>query len=146
MNNISKKSFNIVLDTLIHLIISLEISIIVYIRFGNIFYVFLAILGGILIDIDHTVDYFVHYKKISLKSLIYFPYQKKKRVYLFFHSWELVILLSLIAFSLQSKPLQIFCFAWGLHLLVDNLDDFKEKGFFYYFLFYRLSKEFKVVG
>ncbi len=146
MKNISKKSINIILDTLIHIIITLEISLIVYFKFNNLYYVLMAVIGGILIDADHLVDYLIHCKKMSLKNLIFFSYQKKKKVYLFFHSWELIILLSVIAFFIQSKSLQIFSFAWGLHLCVDNLDGFKERGLFYYFLAYRLSKKFKVSG
>lgn len=139
----SKKSINIIIDSIVHLAISLEVFLIAYAKTGDFFYFFIAILGGVVIDVDHGIDCLIQFKKVNLKKILIFPYLKKKYVYLFLHSWELVAIFAFFSFFFNSLPWQVFVFSWALHLLVDNLDDFKRKGFFHYFLFYRFKKGFK---
>lgn len=139
----SKRSVNIILDLVIHIVITLEISLIVYLKFQNILYVLMAVAGGILIDIDHMFDFIIQFRRLSFRRLLNFPYQKSKHIYLFFHSWELVIIAGLFSFFSHFLALQIFVFSWGLHLFVDNIDEAKKKRFLHYFLIYRFSKGFK---
>jgi len=129
---------------LIHLILTFEVSLIAWLKSGSVFSVLAAFLGGILIDIDHLIDYFIHFRKLELKSLLAFPYQQTKSVYLIFHSWELVILVGVFSFFYPSLLLRVFVFSWGLHLFVDNIDGFKRKGFNHYFFLFRLAKGFSV--
>ncbi len=142
--NTSRRALNIGLDFLIHLIITLEIALIVYLRVEDIFYIFPAVLGGIFVDTDHILNYFFSFKKFDFKGLMVSPYQKPKRVYLIFHSWELVVVGGFFAFFFHSLFWQIFIFSLALHLLVDNLDGVKRKGFFHYFFLYRLSRRFRI--
>ncbi|MCF7872931.1 MAG: hypothetical protein K9L80_01825 [Candidatus Omnitrophica bacterium] len=138
-----KRTINIILDLIIHIIISLEVFLIVYFKTGEIFYLIPVILGGILIDIDHLIDYIIQFEGLSLKKILVFPYKKRKNIYLFFHSWELVILGAFFSFFYNSLFWQVFFCSWGLHLLVDNIDGAKAKGFLHYFFTYRLVKGFK---
>lgn len=103
----------------------------------------MAVAGGILIDIDHLLDFVIQFRRLNLKGLLNFPYQKGEHVYLFFHSWELVIITGLLSFFCNFLIVQIFVFSWALHLFVDNIDGAKKKGFLHYFLSYRFSKGFK---
>lgn len=103
-----------------------------------------AFLGGVVIDLDHIIDCFVYFGRISFKNLLAFPYRKAKKVYLIFHSWELVILVYFFAFFGQSLFWQVFVFSWTLHLLVDNIDGAKKKGLTHYLFFYRFAKGFKI--
>ncbi|MFO8053075.1 MAG: hypothetical protein R6U54_03850 [Candidatus Omnitrophota bacterium] len=138
-----KRSVNIILDLTIHLIISLEIFLIAYFKTGEFFYILPAILGGILIDADHIIDYLIQVRKISFKKILIFPYKKRKNVYLFLHSWELVFLFLFLSFFYNSLFWQLFSSSWALHLLIDNIDGAKAKGFLHYFVIYRLKKGFK---
>ncbi|MCF7873231.1 MAG: hypothetical protein K9L84_00215 [Candidatus Omnitrophica bacterium] len=138
-----KKSVNIVIDSVIHIVISLEIFLIAYFKTGKVFYLLPAVLGGVLIDIDHVIDYLIQFRKVDFKGLLFFPYRKRKNIYLFFHSWELVIIFFLFSFFYDSLFWQIFSYSWALHLLVDNIDGAKDKRFFHYFFIYRLAKKFK---
>ncbi|MCF7917229.1 MAG: hypothetical protein K9L61_05570 [Candidatus Omnitrophica bacterium] len=138
-----KRTINIILDLIIHVIISSEIFLIVYFKTGELFYLVPAILGGILIDTDHLIDYIIQFRGLSFKKILAFPYKKRKNIYLFLHSWELVILGVSLSFFYNSLFWQVFSCSWGLHLLVDNIDGAKAKGFLHYFFTYRLTKEFK---
>jgi thiamine transporter ThiT len=138
-----KRTINIILDLIIHIIISLEVFSIVYFKTGEISYLIPVILGGILIDIDHLIDYIIQFEGLSFKKISVFPYKKRKNIYLFFHSWELVILGVSLSFFYNSLFWQVFFCSWGLHLLVDNIDGAKAKGFLHYFFTYRLVKKFK---
>lgn len=141
--NARKRSFNIGLDLIFHAIISLEVGLLAWLKFQNWVYVIPAVLAGLLIDIDHLIDCFIHFGKISFKELTAFPYQRAKKIYLFFHAWEFVIIVAIIAFFFQFSFWQVFVISWALHLFVDNLDGSRKKGFFHYFFFYRFSKKFK---
>lgn len=142
-NNL-KRNANICLDLTIHFIISLEIFLIFFLKFENIFLIIPSFLGGILIDFDHILDCFFNFGRVNFKLLCDFPYRKPQKVFLFFHSWELVILFSALAYFYFSLFFQVFAFSWGMHLLVDNLDGAKKKGFCHYFLIYRLRQGFKI--
>jgi len=101
-------------------------------------------LSGILIDIDHHFDLWLYEKKIlfHIKHIYYFCEKEKKgKLYLIFHSYELLALfwLGLIWF-----PLNVLW--WGLavgltvHLVLDQMCNTVTP--FTYFLWYRIKKGF----
>ena len=98
----------------------------------------LSVLGGILIDTDHLLDYFFHYGlKFSTGRFLRNTYLDSGKIYVIFHSWEIVFfLLGLSYFVYWLYPLAI---SMAIHILWDQLTFekisprryrlFKEKGF-----------------
>ncbi len=103
-----------------------------------------CMIGGVLVDIDHHLDYWVVKKKFpfSYKDLSnYFFNLRSGKVYLIFHSWELLFICWGI-FSL----FQLDIFWYGVlvgvsfHLLCDEVfNPLKPLG---YFMFYRIKHGF----
>lgn len=115
-----------------------------YLKTKDMVFIVPAVLGGILIDTDHLINYFFNFRRIKLKKLLAFPYSGANKVYLLFHSWELAGVVFFLAFFYQSLFWQVFAASFALHLLVDNLDQSKQKGFLLYFLSYRVAKGFRI--
>jgi hypothetical protein len=59
----------------------------------------LCVVGGILIDVDHFIDYFLHYRfRFDLGDFFSHRYcEESGKYYMFFHSFELLILMWVIA-------------------------------------------------
>jgi len=144
----------LLLHELIHLVLSLLAAFFVYrlLKCKSYISIVASIVGGFLIDIDHLVDYFfafgIHF------SLNYFlkgyQFLKSDRMYVPFHSWELVILLLIIflIFSYFKNRIVLktillsFCIALFFHLATDvilNRISIKSYSFIY-----RLQKNFSL--
>ncbi len=102
--------------------------------------------SGVLIDLDHVVDYFLFSpRKISLERFLSWFEYGWHRVTLVFHSYELFSLLLVAAFYLDSPLLRGIFWGTGLHLLLDqiwNLKKYKLSPWFY-FLVFRISAGFR---
>jgi hypothetical protein len=133
-----------VVDLSLHLVITASVgSFFYFIVFpGKAICVFAAIAGGILIDLDHLVDYFYCYGwRFSLQKFIdseYIPLNKK--VFLLLHSWELVIIFLVAGILGSAKVFIPIATAMALHFLVDHFMHKKKLG--YYTLIYRWIKGF----
>ena len=101
-------------------------------------------LSGIFIDIDHHFDLWLYKKKIlfDIKHIYHFCEKEKKgKLYLIFHSYELLAIfwLCLIGFRLS-------VLWWGLavgltvHIILDQMCN--TVTLFTYFLWYRIKKGF----
>lgn len=114
----------------IHVILSLLVGLLVWIIWKKPALSFLgAILGGVLVDLDHFIDYFlafgIHW------NLEYFnngyQFLKTDKIYIFFHGWEYVIILLLATILAKNKCFKtiFFSVALGLffHLCADVLID-----------------------
>lgn len=85
-----------------------------------------AFIGGVLIDLDHLIDYFFAFGfHFSLLSFIHGEqFAKNDKIYVLFHGWEYVILLLAVAWLIQSNirlKTALFSLALGtfFHLLID---------------------------
>ena len=133
-----------------HIVFTLTISGLLYLVFKSSAAFFASLIGGVLIDMDHLLDYYLQegVSAFRLKSIyLWCSEQKFKFTYLFLHSIELIFLIWCII-SLFKLGVAWIAMAVGLtqHLLLDILLN-KGKIYSYsYFLSYRISKGFKKEG
>lgn len=134
----------IVIDLIFHLVATVLFSVWIFIETKNPAYVCIFILGGIFIDLDHFLDYFLYYKKkFNLKDFFRSMYLKSGKAYLFLHSWELGLFLLYLSVLLRSHGLFLFALSVSVHLLIDNI---QRKNPLFYFLTYRFCKQFEVAA
>ena len=71
-----------------------------------------AIVSGVLVDLDHFIDYFLAFGTNFRLDYFMHGYQflKSDKVYILFHTWEYVIILLAISFILKNK--------WGRSLVL----------------------------
>lgn len=103
-----------------------------------------CLISGILIDVDHHFDIWIYRKKFlwKLKDLYHFcDKEKKGRLHLIFHSYELLVLFWILIFLFKLS------FFWSgmavgvtIHILLDQL--FNELQPWTYFFTYRLKHGF----
>lgn len=142
------------LDISFHVIVSLTLGYIVWRIFGSndrksllISFSFI-ILGGILIDMDHFLDYFLSFGlnfnyDYFLKGEYFL---RSHKTYIVFHAFEYVIITGLLAIFLKDKKKKMIFYGVALgmlsHLLIDIfLFPNPIKG---YFILYRLLNGFNV--
>lgn len=110
--------------------------------------VLLAILSGVLIDLDHFIDNFLtfgfHFNYDYFIRGEYFL--RTGKTYVFFHGFEYVIILAILSFLFKSKKVKMIltalCLAMFFHLIVDILlFSIPIKN---YFIPYRIFNGFKV--
>jgi hypothetical protein len=82
-------------------------------------------LSGILIDVDHQLDFYLHRKRIclSLKELMHFCLKERTgKMYLIFHSYELMVFWWLVAVFLHFDPVWLgMALGMSVHMLFDQL-------------------------
>jgi hypothetical protein len=129
----------LILDLSLHVIVSVLLAIIAYTYTRNILWPLLVLLGGILIDIDHFLDYFLHLDKWCLHSFLHGKFVSSGKLYLIFHAWELVILFAFLGIF---WPL-FFPLALGMtgHLTIDKIMH-ARKSLLSYFILYRWKHGF----
>lgn len=142
---------NLFLHLSLHVLTALLAGCISWFFFGNLLVSFAGgILGGVLIDLDHLIDYFLAFRWRWRLSYFLKGYQflKSDKVYVLLHGWEYIIVLSLVLWTMDmSTSIFIGLFAFGLgslfHLIVDT---FVNHGmtFWGYSFFYRLQRGFDV--
>ena len=126
--------------------IALAISAFVYIKTKNIRYVFLCLFVSFAIDLDHLFDYWMAYglnfNHVNFLRLDFFYINKK--VFVPFHSWELISLIFILSATIRKYRWLILTI--GLAMLGHVLWD----AFSYriaiedYSLVYRAARDFQV--
>ncbi len=79
-------------------------------------------ISGILIDIDHLVDYFINEKQIKFDIKDFFykcENNKLLTAVLPFHSYEFILLLILISYFVKDSILTGISIGFSIHLLID---------------------------
>lgn len=107
-----------------------------------------AIAGGVLVDFDHFIDYFLafgwHFRLDYFKQG--YQFLKSDKIYIFFHSWEYVIILLIIVLIAKNKTARsiILGLAVGLffHLCADVVIDVVPIKF--YSIIYRAKNNFEI--
>ncbi|MDP1853245.1 MAG: hypothetical protein Q8L26_03445 [Candidatus Omnitrophota bacterium] len=128
------------IDLSIHFISTGLFAAIIYKISANFIYVGIFMVGGILIDLDHFIDHFIHFKnRFRLSDFLGSTYLKSGKVYLFLHSWELNLVILLAALVIKSYGLFILFLSLSIHLCIDNI---QRRNRLTYFLIYRYYKEF----
>ena len=123
-----------------HFIISAIISIILFAFTKNITASLICFSAGFLIDVDHILDYIIIYKKFNLKKFFRYNWHKDK-IYVFLHSWEILIIVLLIfKFNIYTIA---FAIGFAQHLIIDLISYPIRNKPMAYFLVYRILKRFK---
>lgn len=133
-------------DLVLHLIISFFVFVLIYIFFKSWKLAALGFLSGILIDLDHLIDYFLVYRTNFKPEKFFNGYQfiESKKSYVFLHGWEWIIVMLLIGFFAGSiRPAIAIGIGMFGHLAVDQILSFKNEPLFY-FLTYRFIKKFNL--
>jgi hypothetical protein len=100
--------------------------------------------SGVLLDCDHIVDYFWEYRKrFIVKEFFDARYYGKAPFFMaIFHSWELLVLLSICAFSMNWNPWVVgITIGFAQHIILDQIfnEDINSLKFFF---FWRLKNGF----
>jgi len=107
-----------------------------------------GILGGFFIDLDHLIDYFLVFGwKFNLNYFLKgWSFAKSDYIYIFFHSWELVLLLLIIFLILKKGLVKTFTLALALGMCAHLFTDYTMTGApaSLYFLTHRAKNEFKI--
>ena len=137
-----KKLKNLFYDLTAHLAVTGTMSALLFFYTADTRLILLCVLGGILIDIDHLFDYFLCFGiRFNLKKFLCGEFVKSGRVYLFFHSWELLplILICGLYFNLNWEAAALSLGMLG-HLIIDSSF---QKTIKPYFSSYRAWHRFK---
>lgn len=134
-------------DEVTHFSLSLLVGILIGFFYQNYSAIYVAFLSGVLIDIDHIVDFlmFNKLKKINMEMLMSGKYFiKNKKIYLFFHGYEYVLITIVLGFIFTEWQWLYFSFSFSLlcHLLYDSF--YNRTRWFSYFILYRLYKGFNI--
>ena len=107
-------------------------------------------LSGIFIDIDHVFDFLIFSgEKFSVKNMFSWCNELRwQKVTLFFHSYEIYIILSIILYYFPDYMFIGILLGSGLHLALDQIGQscFKKKykvSPWFYFLVFRLCAGFR---
>ncbi|KKQ46244.1 MAG: hypothetical protein US63_C0004G0019 [Candidatus Moranbacteria bacterium GW2011_GWC2_37_8] len=109
----------------------------------------MAIVGGVLVDMDHFIDYFLAFGFNFDLSYFSKGYQflQSGKIYVLFHGWEYVILLLIAAYFVGQRlilKIALFALAIGLFLHL-GFDTYENDGMSIraYSIIYRASKNFE---
>lgn len=136
-----------------HITLSLFVGFIIWKKLNKPISIFAAtLLGGVFIDLDHLIDYFLAFG--TKFNLFYFlkgyQFLKTEKIYIPLHSWELVIIFFLIIlFFMNFKRfitlrtlLLAFSISLFLHLSIDVFTNNMLPQS--YFLTYRMQNNFNL--
>jgi len=131
-----------IIDISAHVLSASVFCAIIYSASGKLSYAAAFLMGAVFIDLDHLIDSFLFSKtKFNLKDFFSASHINSGKVYLILHSWELIFVLFLVSYTLNSAQLFIFACGLTLHLTIDIV---QRKNKLAYFIFYRLMKKFDV--
>jgi hypothetical protein len=102
-------------------------------------------LSGIFIDIDHIYDYVREFGlPFRIRDFIHAVYTAKlNRMTLFFHSWEVMFLILMIAALTNWNPLIVGIFiGFGHHIILDKI--YTGVPLQRYFYMYRKKRDFQI--
>ena len=134
-----------------HFLVSIIFSTLLFVIFKSWKISVSSFLGGVLIDCDHIFDYFWEFRnRFSVKKFFDVYYNGKMLFSMIvFHSWELLVLLSICAFSMRWNPWIIGAtIGFTQHIVLDQIFNkpsrcYKPNGWIYFF-FYRLKNDFNM--
>ena len=127
-----------------HVIASGFISALVWVFFKSFGCAAVSFLSGILIDLDHLIDYYANHGFTFKVKAMYGAFHniRFKKLYVILHSYELIALLwALICLFSLSNIWKALAIGFTQHLIFDQFTNpINKPG---YFLTYRISRGFK---
>ena len=137
------------LHEIVHILTGFIIGIIFYKRFKDIKLFISAVSVSLLLDLDHYIDLFLYTlrQNIVITPLMIFTenyFAKSEKVYVIFHSYEIVILLLLLSLFRNKikKYLLLLASSVLIHILIDQLT--YRPFILEYFFVYRLINGFSL--
>jgi hypothetical protein len=127
-----------------HITISTGVSAVVYHFSGSWGLALTSLLSGILMDLDHVIDYMLeHGLRFDIRGFFrFFAEERYKRLTLIFHGWEWLLILFVLSWLTRWNILITGVFiGFSQHLLLDRL--YNISRFSSYSFLYRLSVGFK---
>jgi len=126
-----------------HIIASALLSGVLWFFTKSFFAAGLCFVSGVLIDVDHVIEYIIHYgaRGLNLKK-VYKACEDMRfnRLYLVFHTAELGILLWAATVLTQNIYLLALASGYSLHLILDIVGN--QVHPLYYFFILRLLHKF----
>lgn len=134
-----------------HFLVALGIGILASLVFSDWSLIFVALLTGWMVDVDHIYDFAFYLNKYGISKvnpefLIRGEYFKlNNRVFVLLHSWEFLFIWLVVFIALHKYSLAITgSIAWAFHILKDQMAyKVTPMG---YSLIYRASKGFSRNG
>jgi hypothetical protein len=103
--------------------------------------------SGILIDLDHTIDFYLFSReKFSVDDFFSWFYENRwQKIVLVFHSYELFGFVYAAAYYLDSEVLRAVLWGTSVHLLLDQVGNNKtyQLSPWFYFMGYRIAVRFR---
>ncbi len=102
-----------------------------------------SLISGVLIDIDHVLDYLWEHRMHFRVKEFFDVYHNKKILFfmVIFHSWELLALLSISAFIVRWNPWIVgTIIGFTQHIVLDQI--YYKPNKWNYFFFWRLKNNF----
>lgn len=133
-----------------HIIASLTIGALLWLFTRSLYAGFLCFASGILVDLDHILEYIIHHgwKDLTFKNMYEACEQTErqkgdmrfKKLYIIFHISEIAILLWIAA--IYTKNIFLLAIAWGYssHLILDVIGNNTYP--ISYFMFWRAINKF----
>ncbi len=126
-----------------HIAISLLFSASLFVVFKSWIVFTSSLISGVLIDLDHVLDYFRE-NGINLRIKQFFKIFHNKEhssIVLILHSWELLILLRISAFIVRWNPWIVgTAIGFTQHVVLDQI--FNKPSRWAYLFFWRLKSDF----
>lgn len=126
-----------------HAAISIGVSGVFWLATQSVSGTLACFLAGILIDLDHIIDYLFNYGLPFKPKRFFrvFEFEVADNIFVFLHSWEMMLLGLAILWVMDGKPVLLGLFVGGLsHLALDHF--FNHHSPWAYFFAYRLRHRF----
>lgn len=129
-----------IVDISIHCLIAAALALLIYLKSADMGYVLIFLLGSVFIDLDHLVDYFICFKNgFSIRSFLCNEHVKSGRIYIIFHSWELIFVIFILGLIFKSAGSILLSVAMAVHIISDSV---MHRRIAAYFLAFRMAKRF----
>jgi hypothetical protein len=133
----------------IHFILAISAGYLVYKIWSRLYTSLVAaLIGGVLIDLDHLIDYYIAFGlNFRLDHIISgFEFLKNEKIYLFFHAWEYVAIFMILAFFLKNKSIKSIFLGLAMGILLHLVVDIYLNGMTYnsYLLTKRIKNNFLI--
>jgi len=132
----------------VHIAVSAGISIILYWVFRSAWAAWSNLLVGVMLDVDHLVEYYrargFTLNPIKIYRFCGFASQGvwPPRVFFWLHAYEYLLLLALVAHAVHYHPAAVGALVgMAQHMFLDQIGN--KVGPFSYFLIYRFCKRFR---
>lgn len=107
----------------VHIVSSAALAVVIFNETSSAAMALFAFLSGILIDLDHLLDFLVlSGMRFSVKNLFRWCNEGLwEKIVLILHSYELYIIFALFAYYFPHPVTTGICLGVGLHLLLDQI-------------------------